>query len=75
MIMLLRLQRKNQYQMIPQDRNTDFGTFNEALRLTVFFEGQELDAKVTTTFLRGHCIYDNNQVIGDPKGIYLKRPY
>ena len=29
--------------MIPQDRNTDFGTFNEALRLTVFFEGQELD--------------------------------
>ena len=34
---------KNQYQMIPQDRNTDFGTFNEALRLTVFFEGQELD--------------------------------
>lgn len=34
---------KNQYQMIPQNRNTDFGTFNEALRLTVFFEGQELD--------------------------------
>ena len=34
---------KNQYQMIPQDMNTDFGTFNEALRLTVFFEGQELD--------------------------------
>ena len=34
---------KNQYQMIPQDRNTDFGTFNEALRLTIFFEGQELD--------------------------------
>ena len=33
----------NQYQMIPQDRNTDFGTFNEALRLTIFFEGQELD--------------------------------
>ena len=34
---------KNQYQMIPQNRNTDFGTFNEALRLTIFFEGQELD--------------------------------
>ena len=29
--------------MIPQNRNTDFGTFNEALRLTIFFEGQELD--------------------------------
>ena len=34
---------KNQYQMIPQNRDTDFGTFNEALRLTIYFEGQELD--------------------------------
>ena len=34
---------KNQYQMIPKNRDTDFGTFNEALRLTIFFEGQELD--------------------------------
>ena len=38
------------------------------------FEGLELDAKVTTTFLRGNCIYDNEQVIGEPKGNYLKRP-
>jgi len=34
---------KNQYHMIPQNRDTDFGTFNEALRLTIYFEGQELD--------------------------------
>jgi len=34
---------KNQYQMIPKNRDTDFGTFNEALRLTIYFEGQELD--------------------------------
>jgi allantoinase len=39
------------------------------------FEGQELSAKVTTTFLRGHRIYDNHQVIGQPNGKYLKRPY
>ena len=39
------------------------------------FEGLELDAKVATTFLRGNRIYDNDKVIGEPKGNYLKRPY
>lgn len=39
------------------------------------FEGLELDAKVATTFLRGNRIYDNDTVIGEPKGNYLKRPY
>ena len=39
------------------------------------FEGLELDAKVATTFLRGNLIYDNEEVIGEPKGNYLKRPY
>ena len=39
------------------------------------FEGQELNAKVTTTFLRGNRIYDEGQVLGEPKGHYLKRPY
>ena len=34
---------KNEYLMKPKNRQTDFGTFNEALRLTIFFEGQELD--------------------------------
>ena len=34
---------RNKYQFIPQTRETDFGTINEALRLTVFFEGQEID--------------------------------
>jgi hypothetical protein len=29
--------------MKPKNRQTDFGTFNEALRLTIFFEGQESD--------------------------------
>lgn len=31
----------NQYNFIPKDRQTDVGTINEALRLSVFFEGQE----------------------------------
>ena len=39
------------------------------------FENQELKARVTTTFLRGIRIYDNNEIIGQPSGQYLKRPY
>ena len=39
------------------------------------FENQELNARVTTTFLRGIRIYDNNEIIGQPSGQYLKRPY
>jgi allantoinase len=39
------------------------------------FEGQELGARVKTTFLRGQRIYDNGQVLGEPRGRYLKRPY
>lgn len=32
---------RNLYQVVPTTRTTDFGTFQEALRLTVFFDGQE----------------------------------
>jgi len=31
----------NNYRVIPESRTTDFGTINEALRLQVFFTGQE----------------------------------
>ncbi len=34
---------RNIYNVIPQNRETDFGTINEALRLKVYFDGQELD--------------------------------
>ena len=37
-------------------------------------EGQELGARVKTTFLRGQRIYDDGNVIGEPTGQYLKRP-
>jgi allantoinase len=39
------------------------------------FEGQQLGARVKTTFLRGRRIYDNGAVIGEPCGRYLRRPY
>jgi allantoinase len=37
-------------------------------------EGQELGARVKTTFLRGNRIFDNNEILGEPTGQYLKRP-
>ncbi|RUR73384.1 dihydroorotase family protein [Chlorogloeopsis fritschii PCC 9212] len=37
------------------------------------FEGAELIGKVKNTFLRGHLIYDNGEVVGSPTGQYLKR--
>jgi len=39
------------------------------------FEGQVLIARVKTTFLRGQRIFDNNEIIGEPTGQYLRRPY
>lgn len=39
------------------------------------FEGMELTGRVKSTFLRGHLIYDQGQIIGSPTGRYLKRPY
>lgn len=34
---------QNRYNFIPQDRETSFGTLNEALQLKIYFEGQEVD--------------------------------
>ena len=34
---------KNEYVMVPKNRDTDFGTINEALKLRIYFEGQEID--------------------------------
>ncbi|MFT6167207.1 MAG: hypothetical protein ACJASF_001905 [Vicingaceae bacterium] len=33
---------RNQYNFIPETRETSFGTIQEALQLTIFFEGQEV---------------------------------
>jgi hypothetical protein len=41
----------NKYLVIPANRSTDFGTVNNALRFTVYFDGQEL--MQYTTFMAG----------------------
>ena len=38
------------------------------------FEDLEMSASVTSTFLRGHHIYENGEVLGKPRGEYLFRP-
>ena len=40
---------ENTYRMVPLDRDTEFGTLNEALKLRIYFEGQESD-KYNTYF-------------------------
>ena len=38
---------RNKYSIIPSDRETEFGNINEALKFTVFFDGQEKDSYST----------------------------
>jgi len=33
----------NKFQLVPETRETNFGTINEAKRLTIYFDGQEID--------------------------------
>jgi hypothetical protein len=47
---------KNKYQIIPENRETDFGTINQALRLKIYFDGQEID--------------EFNTMLGAVSGIY-----
>jgi allantoinase len=37
------------------------------------FEGQELTGRVKTTILRGNTVYDNEEVVGPAKGLYVAR--
>ncbi|HIA12045.1 MAG TPA: TonB-dependent receptor [Flavobacteriales bacterium] len=38
---------RNRYTFIPENRETKFGTLNEALQLKIYFDGQEVDAYET----------------------------
>ena len=40
---------RNRYNLVPQSRETNFGTINDAKRFTVYFEGQEADRYETAT--------------------------
>ena len=51
---------RNLYEVIPESRTTDFGTFQEALRLNVFFDGRE-DYDFTTRFGALTARYQPNQ--------------
>jgi len=42
-VSLLTNYAQNRYQFVPENRETEFGTISEALRFTVFFEGQEIN--------------------------------
>jgi allantoinase len=39
------------------------------------FEGHTFSGPVKTTFLRGSLIYKDGEVIGEPQGRFLHRPY
>ncbi|CAN5393307.1 carboxypeptidase-like regulatory domain-containing protein [soil metagenome] len=39
---------RNKYRVIPSTRQTEFGNINEALRFTVYFDGQEVDQYQTS---------------------------
>ena len=39
------------------------------------FEGIQVTGKVQTTFLRGRKVFDNGEIIGDPAGENISRPY
>ncbi|MDF2436960.1 MAG: TonB-linked outer membrane protein SusC/RagA family [Bacteroidota bacterium] len=49
----------NKYNIIPENRETDFGTLNQALRLKVYFDGQEVD-KFSTMLGALSAIYRSN---------------
>jgi CarboxypepD_reg-like domain/TonB-dependent Receptor Plug Domain len=40
---------QNEYTFVPENRETSFGTVNEALQLRIYFEGQEVDKFTTYT--------------------------
>jgi allantoinase len=60
------------------DPNASFtirGADSESAQGYTPFEGLEMKAKVTHTFLRGELIYADGRIVGPPRGQYLHRPY
>ena len=45
---LLAYKSNNTYQMVPENRETEFGTITESLKLTIYFEGEEVDRFTTS---------------------------
>ncbi len=60
------------------DTNKSFvasGELSESQQGYSVFEGMEMKASITSTYLRGQLIYDNGKAVGKPSGRYLHRPY
>ncbi len=49
----------NKYQFVPENRETDFGTLDKALRLKIYFDGQEID-QFNTMMGALSAIYNSN---------------
>jgi hypothetical protein len=50
---------QNKYHLVPATRETDFGTLNNALRFTVYFDGQEIN-RFSTIFNALSIRYDHH---------------
>ena len=53
----------NKYQIVPESRETDFGTLNQALRLKIYFDGQEVDKFQTMLGAISAVYHDHNEKI------------
>ncbi len=53
---------RNRYNLVPQNRETEFGTVNQALKLRVFFDGQEVDKYESATGAITATYAPNNDV-------------
>lgn len=51
---------RNKYLVVPESRETEFGTVQESYRLKIYFEGQELD-RISTLFGALTATYSPNQ--------------
>ena len=59
---LLNYYSQNKYQMIPTTRESKFGTVQDALQVTIYFEGQEVD-NYETNLTALSSIYSPNDVL------------
>lgn len=53
---------RNKYELVPESRQTDFGTFQEAFRLNIYFDGQEVDQYSTGMAALSLIHRPNNQL-------------
>ena len=53
---------RNKYEFTPETRETDFGSINQALRFTVFFDGKEINEYTTYLGALSANYYPSNKV-------------